>query len=517
MNKNIAYALCLSLVGLLSACGGGGGGGGGSGDNGGGGNPPASMAVTPSLGKMSQYRIDVFSADGETLLGSATVADEAAPVVQLSEGAGPFLVVVTALADAQYFDEALGTVVSLPEGRVIHAVANTTADLGVTPLTELAYQLAQLFDLFPLTTDRVQQVNAAVQRVLAPGLENILLPPTVLGAAGVSSLADDPAGRYGLVLAALAYLGENDESGRPALASLDALLADLADGRMDELNASVFRNALDDAAEVYGYEGDVESHVLVEDRLILREVSGSNSDASACSELAGIEVGTRVQAEYHIQEPGIFVKFIQLIDSEVLASSPFNGNDVVARESLIQSSFDYDPDRVLQSKTVTEYLSAEEDGTALNYHGERERQTGSDPFGGNYQTDTTITNTPAFRQRYNLQRGETYSQTYERAEQITSNNIPVFFGSAEVTEEITYLGRETLKVPAGIFETCRFHIYSGPRQVMQGAEVDTTDEVHDYWLAVGSGVLVLRLDDVGDELERELHSLTIESPEPVAQ
>lgn len=503
---------CVLLGATLSACGGGGGG-----ERGGGGQP-SQLAVTPSLGMVTNYRIDVFSADGESLLGSTTVTDDVAPLVAFSEQTGPVVVAVTALADALYFDEALGTTVSLPEGRVLHALASAADELAVTPLTELAYQLARVFDVFPLTENAVKQVNTAVQQVLAPGLSDVLLPPTVLGAEGVSGLAEDPAGAYGLVLAALAYLSDDDAGGRPALASLDALVADIADGKLDHFSQSDFSNALQDAAADYGYNGAIEPHVPVGNRLALQEVEGSSSTADACSALAGIAVGTRYQTVYYVQEPGNNFKTIFSADSEVVETTEFNGHDVAARESDVQVSWSVNPETVLDQMTLTEYLSAAEQPLALDTHGELKAQSSSDPFGNSFQNQTLIVNTPAFRQRYDLQRGESYSQTYDRSEQISVGGIPAFFSTNPVTQEITYLGRETIKVPAGTFETCRFHIYSGPRQIGEGSEVDTTDEVHDYWLAVGSGVLVLRLDDVGDELARELHSLSFaEADNPVTQ
>lgn len=261
----IALASCVAL----SSCGGD------SSNKKGNNNPPAgtSVLVTPSLGLVSNATLRALEPDNSTEIAVGETGDNGEALIDLGSYSGPVIYEVSGDDDAMYYDEVLMTQVPFPAGNVIRALSPTTNDAAITPLTELAYQLAVNAGNFPLTAEIINDLNEAVRAGLAPGLNNILSVPTLLGGdSDPGSLADDEAGRYALVLAALAYLAENDVNGSPALTVLQALVADIADGDIDgEVDgtpvagspysdfANAMATALADAASAYGYAGDPQS------------------------------------------------------------------------------------------------------------------------------------------------------------------------------------------------------------------------------------------------------------------
>lgn len=201
--------------------------------------PPASTTtrVVPSLGLVQNATVNIYAADGTTLLGTSDTGAEGQVDIAFSGYGGPILVEVLGDdVDAVYYDEASGTLQNFLAGSRMRAlVAGPGGDVGVTPLTEVAYQTAVLEGAFPLTAAGVDIINEAIRAALAPGLASILSVPTVVDAnTSANSLADTEPGRYALLLAALAELGSGQAS--PALAVLQALTADAADGVIDGQN-----------------------------------------------------------------------------------------------------------------------------------------------------------------------------------------------------------------------------------------------------------------------------------------
>ena len=263
----IALASCVAL----SSCGGDSS----SNKNKDGNNPPAgtSVLVTPSLGLVSNAALRALEPDNSTEIAVGETGDNGEALIDLGSYSGPVIYEVSGDDDAMYYDEVLMTQVPFPAGNVIRALSPTANDAAITPLTELAYQLAVNAGNFPLTAEIINELNEAVRAGLAPGLNNILSVPTLLGGASdPGSLADDEAGRYALILAALAYLAENDVNGSPALTTLQSLVADIADGDIDgEVDGTAVANspygdfasamaaALADAASDYSFAGNPEA------------------------------------------------------------------------------------------------------------------------------------------------------------------------------------------------------------------------------------------------------------------
>ena len=234
----------------------------------GGSSASGSVTASPSLGQFRNTTVFFFAANGNTLIGSAEVASDGLAQLDTGSYAGPVVIEVRGDDDAEYFDEATGMYESFPTGSSIFAIAPSAGGtLAVTPLTDLAYRAAQRNGLLPLAAQQVNSLNQLVADALAGGID-ILTPPAMLNATMSMDLAANDAGRYALVLAALAYLGNDGSndlaSTPPALAVLQSLIDDLADGTIDNLNAgsaiaaaysnfaSEFAAAIVSAASAYG-------------------------------------------------------------------------------------------------------------------------------------------------------------------------------------------------------------------------------------------------------------------------
>ena len=240
MQRNVGIAAILAFVCLAVGCGDGDDGGGrfdfGGGDDGSGG-AARSLSATPSLGQIRNAAVRFYRADGVTLIASGDTGDSGRVTINPGNYRGPVIVeVIGDDVDASYFDEASGSLVAFGAGNSLRALLpGASGAIGVTPLTDIAYRAAVAQNLLPVSATVVNQLNTIVREALAPGLSSILSVPSDFNAATTSgSLNDDEAGRYALVLAALAQLSNGNAS--PALATLSALVADLVDGVIDGQN-----------------------------------------------------------------------------------------------------------------------------------------------------------------------------------------------------------------------------------------------------------------------------------------
>jgi hypothetical protein len=96
--------------------------------------------------------------------------------------------------------------------------------------------------------------------------------------------------------------------------------------------------------------------------------------------------------------------------------------------------------------------------------------------------DETVVNDPYQLQRFNLEPGDSYEQTYSQDEILpdTGNMI---------TKKTTYTGRETITVPAGTFETCRFDETITDSIVLGSITTDIVSSGTE-WFGVGNGLLI---------------------------
>lgn len=237
MNYPFIKPAAAALAVVLAACGGGAGDGN---DSGGAEKTPVSRSITavPSLGVISNATLNIYKADGSSLLGTVDLAMAGQATVTFKDYFGPVVIEVAGNENSKYFDEAKNGLVSFPAGEKLHAIAPVSSGtFAVTTLTELAYQGAISNSYFPLDAFRVSQINERVRLGVIPEISDILAAPTAFTSSTTAgALANDNAGRYALKLAALAQLGKADAS--PALAILKVLGKDLIDGDIDGKDAA---------------------------------------------------------------------------------------------------------------------------------------------------------------------------------------------------------------------------------------------------------------------------------------
>ncbi|WP_414430878.1 hypothetical protein ACMG4M_05560 [Alcanivorax sp. IL3] len=239
MKQDFKYFLVTCMGALLVSCGGGGGsdnppaspGGGSNGGSEGGPGTALTETVTisPSLGRISDATVKIYDANYEEVIGEGSLDETGKAQISVTYSKlEPAIVEVTAGANSSYFDESAGEV-ALPEGTKLHAITEDPASTAVTPLTELAWQLALNQGSFPLDAERVEMMNDAVAKLFSGGLRSITYAPEVLSempAPNSQTIAFDDL--YAALLGAFAMVGSAEAS--PALAVLDDLSQDITDG-----------------------------------------------------------------------------------------------------------------------------------------------------------------------------------------------------------------------------------------------------------------------------------------------
>lgn len=242
MKQAFKYFVVAFLGALLVACGGGGGGGsnppassGGGGDSGGGSGSTLTetLTISASLGRITDATVKIYAADYEQVIGEGALDENGkAQITVTYSQLEPAIVEVTAGANSSYFDEAAGEV-ALAEGSKLHAMTTDPASTAVTPLTELAWQLALNKGSFPLDAERVELMNDAVSKLFSGGLRSITYAPEILAempAPNSQTIGLDDL--YAALLGAFAKVGSAE--GSPALAVLEDLSQDVADGVLND-------------------------------------------------------------------------------------------------------------------------------------------------------------------------------------------------------------------------------------------------------------------------------------------
>jgi len=204
------------------------------------------MVVTPSLGLINGADVKLTKVDG-TQLGLTVKTDATGKAtVTFSGHSGPVIVEVAGNATATYFDESLGSTAAFTAGEKLRTVLDSVkSQVGVTPLTEIAYQRAEAVagTAASLTTTAIQTANETIRQALASEIADITAPPTMVSASTTSgSLDASDASKYAAKLAALAKMAQATGGvtvTNPALAIAKQLAADLKDGLLDgKMNGS---------------------------------------------------------------------------------------------------------------------------------------------------------------------------------------------------------------------------------------------------------------------------------------
>jgi hypothetical protein len=212
------------------------------------------VEIVASLGLINGADVSITTPDGTALEGAVGALDETGKVTISHDGSytGPIVVSIVGNDTATYFDESAGSNLPMPSTVSLRAYAPAmVAEIGVTILTELAAQVAAEVGSDISAAD-IETINNSIRDTFAPDLSDILAPPAIVSEANFTdqSLSNDDAGIYALTLAGLATLSAVDAS--PALAILEQLTADLADGDIDGNGLSGALSDLDYTPEDFG-------------------------------------------------------------------------------------------------------------------------------------------------------------------------------------------------------------------------------------------------------------------------
>lgn len=267
ITKTLSFAV---VAFALVACGGGGSSSSTTSSTRSGSQSPTfseNIIVTASLGRITNASVTLHNAAFDTIIGSGELnASGAANITAEYNSLEPMIITVTAGESSSYFDEAAGEL-TLAQGTTFHAIVEEPRNATVTPLTELAWRLAQNQNLLPLNAEQVRRLNRSVSSIFTGGALDITRSPTVLSAMpSPSSMSASNANLYASLLGALATVGEGEAE--PMLAVLNALLEDIGDELYmppmgeewpyKEL-AGEFRDALEAWAATYGTDAAKEA------------------------------------------------------------------------------------------------------------------------------------------------------------------------------------------------------------------------------------------------------------------
>lgn len=201
--------------------------------------------VTPSLGQISNAAIKATCSGTQTVMGQANIGSNGSANLSLSGMcASPIVFELVATATSQYYDEAAGSLLSLPAGTVLRvavpSLQGLSSNIGMTALTEMAVQRALQLG----STLNAANVEAANQAIAAAFFEansniNLLSAPT-LWSSSTTQLGAGAADLYAFYLATLAKLADGEAT--PALTALALLAQDFKDGQIDQVEG-LYANA----------------------------------------------------------------------------------------------------------------------------------------------------------------------------------------------------------------------------------------------------------------------------------
>jgi hypothetical protein len=213
------------------------------------------------------------------------------------------------------------------------------------------------------------------------------------------------------------------------------------------------------------------------------DLSAGGTD-NGCADLQAFEGPGRHTVVVRSSTPGA-TSGTSIVDTQYLGFAPFQGNSAMQVESVTQSVSAARDD-------YTAYARHTGDGE-LTFYGSLDTRgpTYITPSLTSTTTATVVYAEPYIDRRYKLAIGETVAQTYT---QTTTTNVsfegpspPIpttTSGTRAVREVITYVGRETLTLAAGTYDTCKFEVVMPPTTLMGFLIVST------YWIVYGTGISV---------------------------
>lgn len=201
-------------------------------------------------------------------------------------------------------------------------------------------------------------------------------------------------------------------------------------------------------------------------------------------------IGTRINQVIRSTDSASGITLTTTSDTLVNRATSYNGHDAI--ESV--SDVDADASNPLYSST----------STTKSYYAVNAGAFTSQAFGTVTEVHTPISGTlsttinPPREDRYDLDPGESYTQTYT----VSTSGAPVAIPDTTSTVKRTYVGRESVTVPAGTFEACRFE-----EDVTVGSTTTTTT----MWFDVGSGIeLKVDAGDISETVSASINGSPID-------
>ncbi|WP_331344215.1 hypothetical protein [Cellvibrio sp. UBA7661] len=258
-------------------------------------------------------------------------------------------------------------------------------------------------------------------------------------------------------------------------------IGDVWDQLLDQLQAAI------DASSTLSSYADLLN--LVKDgnfNSIPPKTSGGGSgtgNAASCFNPDLITSGYRNVLSYKTTdgETGAVVNFTS--NTEVKGSATFNGKSAI--ESVSQTHATGDAPSI---STTKNYFKVDNSAKRFSYYGSQVDTTAP------VASSSTLTIAPERIERFDLNAGESYTQKYS----ITST-VQVLGFPATVTSDydstVTFKGTESVTVPAGTFDACRFET-----NTKSTTSNITTTSVYINWVTVNSGVSI-KTESEGDVTE----------------
>lgn len=334
----------------------------------------------------------------------------------------------------------------------LHSYALTSGTVNITPLTDLL--VANASTMLPSTW--FQSTNWQIDNTQLQTAQNNL--KTILTNANYNL----PSGNFDPL-------------------TISFQIGDVWDQLLDQLQAAI------DASSTLSSYADLLN--LVKDgnfNSIPPKTSGGGSgtgNAASCFNPDLITSGYRNVLSYKTTdgETGAVVNFTS--NTEVKGSATFNGKSAIESVSQTQATGD-----APSISTTKNYFKVDNSAKRFSYYGSQVDTTAP------VASSSTLTIAPERIERFDLNAGESYTQKYS----ITST-VQVLGFPATVTSDydstVTFKGTESVTVPAGTFDACRFET-----NTKSTTSNITTTSVYINWVTVNSGVSI-KTESEGDVTE----------------
>lgn len=210
---------------------------------------PRDIIVSPALGFVKNVNITVSRLDGTAIGAPLSTTDQGKVTVTVPAGVEAVIITATGGAGAQYFEESANRYEDMPAGSTMHAIAlvsHNKQTIAVTPLTELAYRLAQ-GTMGGVHKFSILQANDYIEAYF--DIDNILTPPhridelTDYRGLSIATMTEKNAAKYALFLSALSQYASTrtGSSTQASLKFMDEMAQDLGDdGLINKVPATAY-------------------------------------------------------------------------------------------------------------------------------------------------------------------------------------------------------------------------------------------------------------------------------------